>query len=61
MTDFALNLRSTPRVPFWILWVVLAAIVVFILLGVMVLRFGPSAGVELTAGLACEARAGDDW
>lgn len=29
--------------------------------GLMVLRFGPSAGVDLTAPLSCEARAGDDW
>ena len=28
---------------------------------VMVLRFGPSAGIDLTAALTCEARAGDDW
>jgi aminoglycoside 2'-N-acetyltransferase I len=29
--------------------------------GVMVLRFGPSAVVDLTAPITCEARAGDDW
>ena len=29
--------------------------------GIMVLRFGPSAGVDLTEPLSCEARAGDDW
>jgi aminoglycoside 2'-N-acetyltransferase I len=29
--------------------------------GIMVLRFGPSAGVDLTAPLSCEARTGDDW
>ena len=29
--------------------------------GVLVLRFGPSADVDLTAPLSCEARAGDDW
>ena len=29
--------------------------------GVMVLRFGPSADVDLTAPLLCEARTGDDW
>lgn len=29
--------------------------------GVMVLRFGPSAGVDLTAPIVCEARRGDDW
>jgi len=29
--------------------------------GVMVLRFGPSAGVDLTAAIVCEARQGDDW
>jgi len=28
---------------------------------VMVLRFGPSADIELTAALTCEARPGDDW
>ena len=28
---------------------------------VMVLRFGPSADIELTAALTCEARQGDDW
>jgi aminoglycoside 2'-N-acetyltransferase I len=27
----------------------------------MVLRFGPSAGVDLTAAIVCEARNGDDW
>jgi aminoglycoside 2'-N-acetyltransferase I len=29
--------------------------------GIMVLRFGPSAGIDLTAAITCEARAGDDW
>jgi aminoglycoside 2'-N-acetyltransferase I len=29
--------------------------------GVMVLRFGPSQDVELTAALSCESRPGDDW
>lgn len=29
--------------------------------GVMVLRFGPSEDVDLTAPLSCEARPGDDW
>ena len=29
--------------------------------GVLVLRFGPSADVDLTAPLSCEARTGDDW
>jgi aminoglycoside 2'-N-acetyltransferase I len=29
--------------------------------GIMVWRFGPSAGMDLTASLTCEARAGDDW
>ena len=29
--------------------------------GVMVLRFGPSGGVDLSAQLSCERRAGDDW
>jgi aminoglycoside 2'-N-acetyltransferase I len=29
--------------------------------GIMVLRFGPSAGVDLAASISCEARAGDDW
>ncbi len=29
--------------------------------GIMVLRVGPSAGVDLAAPLSCEARAGDDW
>ena len=29
--------------------------------GVMVLRHGPSAGIDLTADLTCEARSGDDW
>lgn len=29
--------------------------------GVMVLRFGPSLAVELTADISCEARPGDDW
>jgi aminoglycoside 2'-N-acetyltransferase I len=29
--------------------------------GIMVLRFGPSAAVDLGATLSCEARRGDDW
>jgi aminoglycoside 2'-N-acetyltransferase I len=29
--------------------------------GVMVLRFGPSSGIDLTSPLSCEARRGDDW
>jgi aminoglycoside 2'-N-acetyltransferase I len=29
--------------------------------GIMVLRFGPSRGIELTAPIACEQREGDDW
>jgi aminoglycoside 2'-N-acetyltransferase I len=29
--------------------------------GLMALRFGPSAGVELTASVTCEARTGEDW
>ena len=29
--------------------------------GVMVLRFGPSQAVDLTAAISCEERAGDDW
>ena len=29
--------------------------------GIMVLRFGPSAGVDLAAPISSEARAGDDW
>jgi aminoglycoside 2'-N-acetyltransferase I len=29
--------------------------------GVMVLRFGPSIGIDLAAPIACEARPGDDW
>jgi aminoglycoside 2'-N-acetyltransferase I len=29
--------------------------------GVMALRFGPSAAVDLAAPIACEARRGDDW
>jgi aminoglycoside 2'-N-acetyltransferase I len=29
--------------------------------GVMVLRFGPSAGVDLSAPISCESRPGDDW
>jgi hypothetical protein len=29
--------------------------------GIMVLRFGPSAGVDLAAPISCEARTGDDW
>lgn len=29
--------------------------------GIMVLRFGPSAEVDLMAAISCEARSGDDW
>jgi aminoglycoside 2'-N-acetyltransferase I len=29
--------------------------------GLMVLRFGPSAGIDLGAPISCEARVGDDW
>jgi aminoglycoside 2'-N-acetyltransferase I len=29
--------------------------------GVMVLRFGPSAGIDVAAPISCEARHGDDW
>jgi aminoglycoside 2'-N-acetyltransferase I len=29
--------------------------------GVMVLRYGPSATLDLRASLSCEERAGDDW
>ena len=29
--------------------------------GVMVLRFGPSAGVALTSSISCDQRSGDDW
>lgn len=29
--------------------------------GLMVLRFGPSLGLDLTAPISCEARPGDDW
>ena len=29
--------------------------------GLMVLRFGPSFGLDLTAPISCEARPGDDW
>ena len=29
--------------------------------GVMVLRFGPSEGLDLTGTLVCESRPGDDW
>lgn len=29
--------------------------------GVMVLRYGPSTGVDLTAPISCPARQGDDW
>ena len=29
--------------------------------GIMVLRFGPSAAVDLTSAISCEARPGDDW
>lgn len=29
--------------------------------GIMVLRFGPSAGIDLTASMSCDERSGDDW
>jgi aminoglycoside 2'-N-acetyltransferase I len=29
--------------------------------GILVLRFGPSQGVDLTAAISCESRQGDDW
>jgi aminoglycoside 2'-N-acetyltransferase I len=29
--------------------------------GIMVLRFGPSTGIDLTTPITCEARSGDDW
>jgi aminoglycoside 2'-N-acetyltransferase I len=29
--------------------------------GVLVLRFGPSADIDLAATISCEARSGDDW
>jgi hypothetical protein len=29
--------------------------------GIMVLRFGRSGSADLTAAIACERRAGDDW
>ena len=29
--------------------------------GVMVLRFGPSRGIELSTSISCESRIGDDW
>lgn len=29
--------------------------------GVMVLRSGPSAKIDLTASISCDARPGDDW
>ncbi|MFZ0322825.1 MAG: GNAT family N-acetyltransferase [Actinomycetes bacterium] len=29
--------------------------------GLMVLRFGPSAGVSLGSAITCESRSGDDW
>ena len=29
--------------------------------GIMVLRFGPSASIDLTAAISCEERSGDDW
>jgi len=29
--------------------------------GLMVLRFGPSAGIDLAAPIVCESRSGDDW
>ena len=28
---------------------------------VMVLRYGPSLSVDLTASISCDARTGDDW
>jgi aminoglycoside 2'-N-acetyltransferase I len=29
--------------------------------GIMVLRFGPSVGLDLSASITCDARPGDDW
>jgi hypothetical protein len=29
--------------------------------GIMVLRFGPSEAVDLTAPISCDSRSGDDW
>ena len=29
--------------------------------GIMVLRFGSSAEIDLSASISCEARSGDDW
>ncbi len=29
--------------------------------GIMVMRFGPSAGVDLRSRIVCESRTGDDW
>jgi aminoglycoside 2'-N-acetyltransferase I len=29
--------------------------------GILVLRFGPSAGFDLSLPISCEARSGDDW
>jgi hypothetical protein len=29
--------------------------------GVMVLRFGPSAAIDLHASMSCDERPGDDW
>ena len=29
--------------------------------GIMVLRFGPSEAVDLTAAISCDSRSGDDW
>ena len=29
--------------------------------GIMVLRFGPSQEIDLTAPISCESRSGDDW
>lgn len=29
--------------------------------GIMVLRFGPSEGLDLTASISCDERSGDDW
>ena len=29
--------------------------------GIMVLRFGPSQGLDLAAAISCDSRTGDDW
>jgi aminoglycoside 2'-N-acetyltransferase I len=29
--------------------------------GIMVLRFGPSEAIDLTAAISCDSRSGDDW